>query len=68
MPAGSDPKWWDVGHYITSGGATLLVTNVTLLTCKRADSTNDVWAYDVTLTAVDGEFDGNYLVSAQRMR
>ena len=68
MPPGSDPKWWDVGSYITSGGKTLPVTNVTILTCKRADTTNDVWAYDATLTAVDGEFDGSYLVSARRVR
>jgi hypothetical protein len=68
MPSGSDPKWWDDGSYITSGGKTLSVTNVTILTCKRADTTNDVWAYDATLTAVDGEFDGTYLVSANRAR
>ena len=68
MPAGSDPKWWDVGGYITSGGKTLPVTNVTILTCKRAETTNDVWAYDATLTSVDGEFDGSYLVLARRMR
>jgi hypothetical protein len=68
MPPGSDPKWWDVEGYITSGGETLPVTNVTILTCKRADTTNDAWAYDATLTAVDGEVDGSYLVSAHRVR
>lgn len=68
MPLGSDPKWWDDGNYGTSGGTSLPVTNVTILTCKRAANTNEVWAYDTTFTAVNGEFDGSYLVSARRAR
>jgi hypothetical protein len=67
MPSGSDPKWWDVGSYITSGGKTLPVTNVTLLNCKRADTNGVAWAYEARLTAVDGEFDGSYLVTANRV-
>ena len=68
MPSGSDPLWWDTGSFISKTGQTLPVTNVTILTCKRADTTNEVWAYDATLTAVDGECDGRYLVSARRVR
>jgi hypothetical protein len=68
MPPGSDLLWWDVGSFISSGGKTLRVTNVTILTCTRADTNNDVWAYDATLTGVDGEFDGGYNVSARHVR
>lgn len=68
MPSGSDPLWWDIGSFITSAGRTVRVTNVTLLTCKRAETTNDALAYDTTFTAVNGEFDGSYSVSAHRMR
>jgi hypothetical protein len=68
MPSGSDPLWWDAGGFIGKSGKTLPVTNVTLLTCTRADTNSDVWAYDVTLTGVDGEFDGRYLVSAHQVK
>jgi hypothetical protein len=68
MPPDSDPLWWDAGSFISKSGKTLPVTNVTILTCKREDTNNDVWAYDATLTAVDGEFDGRYLVSARHVR
>jgi hypothetical protein len=68
MPPGSDPLWWDVGSFISANGRTLRVTNVTLLTCTRTDTNNDVWTYDATFTGVDGEFDGSYLVSARHVR
>ena len=68
MPPGSDQGWWAVGSFITSDGKTVPVTNITILTCKRADTTNDVCSYEAILTSVDGEFDGTYLVSSARMR
>jgi hypothetical protein len=68
MPPGSDPLWWDVGGFITKGGKTLPVTNVAIFTCKRTDTNSDGWAYEARLTAVDGEFDGRYLVSANHVR
>jgi hypothetical protein len=68
MPAGSDPLWWDVGAFISINGKTLPVTNVTILTCRRTATNSGVWAYDATLTGVDGEFDGDYLVSARHVR
>jgi hypothetical protein len=68
MPPGSDPLWWNVGSFISRDGKTLPVTNVTILTCKRADTNFGVCAYEATLTAVDGEFDGRYSVSASHMR
>src|SRR5580704_6699506 len=57
MPSGSDPLWWEIGSFISANGRTLRVTNVTLLTCTRTDTNNDVWAYEATFTGVDGEFD-----------
>ena len=68
MPPGSDLHWWNVGSFTTSTGINLPVTNVTIVTCKLADSTNDVWSYTARLTAVDGEYDGRCYVSAHRVR
>jgi hypothetical protein len=68
MPPGSDPLWWDAGSFNSSSGRTLPVTNVTILTCTRTDTNTEVWADEATLMAVDGEFDGRYLVTATRVR
>jgi hypothetical protein len=62
MPPGSDPFWWKVGSFIGRDGKTMPVTNVTLLSCKF-DNTNEIW--EATLSAVNGETDGRYLVSSR---
>ena len=64
MPPGSDPLWWDASS-VTRDGKTMPVTNVTILTCNRAD-TNET--YCATLGAVNGEIDGPYNLWAQRLR
>ena len=65
MPPGSDRLWWNIGSFISRDGRTLPVTNVTILACKRADTHIE---YQATFTAVDGEFDGRYAVSASGVR
>jgi hypothetical protein len=68
MPPGSDPLWWDVGGFISRDGKTLPVTNVTILTCTRADTNSVAWSYYATLVTADGEFDGRFLVSARHVK
>ncbi len=65
MPPGSDPLWWDVRSFKGRDGKTMPVTNVTILICKFVN-TNE--AYEVTLSAVNGETDGRHLVSSRRLR
>jgi hypothetical protein len=59
MPPGSDPLWWDVGSFIGRDGKTMPVTNVTILDFKQTNCS-------ARLSAVNGETDGRYFVSASR--
>lgn len=67
MPPGPDKAWWNAGTH-TNGNILTSVTNVTLVSCKRAATTNDIQEYNVKLTAVNGDINGRVTVWAHPPR
>jgi hypothetical protein len=66
MPPNSDTIMWDNGVF--RNGKAEALTNLTLLTCSRAETNSAVWVYDATLTSLNGEISGPYTVTSRRTK